>query len=96
VARVEWSKEAARSLERLILTHSLPADTKARVRQSLEPLGEFPLIGPAISARGRDLRFVVGPWRWLIIVYAFFSEEDRVVIVAVEDGRSSSAVTSRR
>jgi len=94
--RVEWSEEAVRSLDRLIQTHSLPADTKARLKRSVRPLRRFPLIGPAVHARGHELRFIVGPWRWLIVVYVYFEDEDRVVILSVEDGRSSTATTARR
>lgn len=96
MARVEWSEEAVLSLDRLIRTHALPADTKARLKRSLRPLAQFPLMGPSISARGHELRFVLGPWRWMIVVYAYFEAEDRVVVVAVEDGRSSTAVTAHR
>jgi plasmid stabilization system protein ParE len=94
MARVEWSEQALRSLDQLIRTHSLPADTRARMAQSLRPLQRFPLLGPAVRARGHDLRFILGPWRWMIIVYAYLEADDRVVILSVEDGRSSSAVTS--
>jgi hypothetical protein len=37
---------------------------------------------------------MLGPWRWLILVYVFIEEEDRVVVVTIRDGRSSSAVTA--
>jgi hypothetical protein len=39
---------------------------------------------------------VLGPWRWLLMVYAFDESEDRVVVVAIEDGRSSTAATTPR
>jgi plasmid stabilization system protein ParE len=96
MARVEWSLEAERSLDSLIETHSLPPDTKARLKESVRPLQRFPLLGPAIRASGNELRFILGPWRWMIVVYVFFEVEDRVVIVSVEDGRSSTAVMARR
>jgi plasmid stabilization system protein ParE len=96
VARVQWSEQAARDLERLIRTHSLPADTMDRVKRSVQPLHRFPLLGPELGSRGRTLRFLLGPWRWLIVVYAYFEDEDRVVVVAVEDGRSSTAATALR
>jgi len=37
---------------------------------------------------------VLGPWRWMLIVYELFEDEDRVVIVSIQDARSSTAVTS--
>ena len=39
------------------------------------------------------IAFVIGPWRRLILVYVFIEEEDRVVVVTVQDARSSTAVT---
>jgi hypothetical protein len=96
VARVEWSEQAVRSVDRLIATHSLPADTRARLVRSARPLERFPLLGPAVHARGHELRFILGPWRWMIVVYAYFESEDCVVIVSVEDGRSSTATTAHR
>jgi plasmid stabilization system protein ParE len=96
VARVEWSVVGARSLERLIRTHSLPPDTVERVRRSLRPLAQFPRLGPMLQTQGTELRFVVGPWRWMIVVYAYFPDEDRVVVVAVENGRSSTSATAGR
>jgi hypothetical protein len=84
---------AAEDLERLTVTHSLPENTKERVQRSLRPLERFPLLGAALGGRWRDLRFVLGPWRWMIIVYAYFEEDDRVVVVTIQDGRSSTALT---
>ena len=86
---------AADDLRRLILTHSLPADTLARVRTSLAPLRTFPLLGPALHGRWEGFRFVVGPWRWLILVYRHFHGDDRVVVVTIQDARSSTAVTNQ-
>jgi hypothetical protein len=42
------------------------------------------------------MRFVLGPWRWLLLVYVFVETEDRVVVVTVQDGRSSRAATAER
>lgn len=90
MARVELSTSAVHDLERLIRSHSLPDDTRARVRRSLEPLARFPRIGPELVGRWQGLRFVLGPWRWMIVVCVFLEDEDRVVIVTIQDGRSSS------
>jgi plasmid stabilization system protein ParE len=94
VARVELAVAAVEDLETLIRTHSLPADTRARVARSLSSLVEFPKLGPALTGRWDGYRFILGPWRWLILVYLFIEEEDRVVVVTIQDGRSSSAVTA--
>jgi plasmid stabilization system protein ParE len=96
VARVELSAAAVEDLERLIYTHSLPPDTNERVRHRLRPLARFPLLGPALSGRWSGFRFVLGPWRWLVIVYVYLEDEDRVVVVTIQDGRSARAPTSSR
>jgi plasmid stabilization system protein ParE len=96
VARVELSAAAAEDLDRLIYTHSLPADTKDRVRHRLRPLERFPLLGAALSGRWSGFRFVLGPWRWMVIVYVHLESEDRVVVVTIQDGRSSRSPASSR
>jgi hypothetical protein len=89
LARVELSAGAVEDLDRLIRTHSLPADTKERVRRSLRQLERFPLLGAALEGRWAGFRFVLGPWRWMIAVYVYLEEEGRVVVVTVGDARSS-------
>jgi plasmid stabilization system protein ParE len=96
VPRVELSQAAVEDLERLIVTHSLPPDTNVRLRRSIEPLGHFPFLGPAIGGRWQDFRFVLGPWRWMIVVYVVLEDEGRVVVVTIQDGRSSTASTTTR
>lgn len=76
-------------------TQSLPPDTRARVRASLDPLRTFPLLGSALLGRWEDLRFVVGPWRSMILVYRHIPADDRVVVVTIQDARTSEAATSR-
>jgi plasmid stabilization system protein ParE len=90
VARVELSRTTVEDLDRLIRSHTLPADTKIRFRRSLEPLAHFPRIGPELTGRWAGCRFVLGPWRWMIVVYVVLDGEDRVVIVTIQDGRSST------
>jgi plasmid stabilization system protein ParE len=96
VPRLIVSPAAADALSRLIATHSLPADTKARFRRSVEPLAEFPLLGRSLAGDYEGLRFVLGPWRWMVVVYEHDPEQDVVNILAVEDARSSTAATSAR
>lgn len=91
MAHVEVSLVAVEDLDRLIATHSLPAETRERVRRSLRPLQQFPLLGPALEGRWEGLRFLLGPWRWMILVYASLEAEDRVVVVTIQDGHSSRA-----
>ncbi len=94
MARVELAAAAIEDLDRLIQTHSLPDDTRARVARSLRPLSAFPNIGPALTGRWDGFRVILGPWRWLLLVYVLLEAEDRVVVVAIQDARSSTAVTT--
>jgi plasmid stabilization system protein ParE len=97
VPRIIVSPAAADSLARLIVSHSLPADTRERFRRSIRPLAEFPLLGRRLEGAGYDgLRFILGPWRWMVVVYEHDLDADVVSILAVEDARSSAAATSFR
>ena len=96
MARVELALTAVEDLGVLIRTHSLPADTRARVARSLRSLQQFPNLGPALTGRWQGFRFILGPWRWLILVYVYIEAEDRVVVVTIQDARSSTAATSEQ
>jgi plasmid stabilization system protein ParE len=91
VARVEVSRSAATDLDRLIRTHSLPRNTKQRLKSAVRALGRFPRLGPELGGRWSGFRFVLGPWRWMLGVYVYFEDEDQVVIVTIQDARSSQA-----
>jgi hypothetical protein len=39
---------------------------------------------------------MLGPWRWMLLVYVALEAEDRVVVVTIQDARSSTAVTGSR
>lgn len=94
MARVELARTAVEDLDRLIAVLTLPRDTRDRVRRSLAVLERFPDLGVPLTGRWEGLRFVLGPWRWMLVVYEHLTEEDRVVIVTIQDARSSSAVTT--
>jgi len=96
VARVELTRGAVADLDRLILTHSLPGDARERLRRSLRPLGRFPRLGATIDERRPDERFLIGPWHWLVVVYEYREGEGRVVVLSIEDGRSSAAAIAGR
>jgi plasmid stabilization system protein ParE len=96
MASIELALAAVEDLDALIRVHSLPADTRARIRRSLRGLEQFPLMGPALTGRWEGLRFILGPWRWLLLIYTYVEAEDRVVVVAVQDARSPTAVTASR
>jgi plasmid stabilization system protein ParE len=96
VARVEVARAAREDLDHLIRTFSLPVDTRERVERALRPLERFPLLGPELAGRWKGIRFILGPWRWLIFVYVYVDDQDRVIVVSVQDARSAGAVTAGR
>lgn len=93
MARVELAVAAVEDLDGLVRTHTLPSNTRARVARSLRALERFPLMGPALSGHWEGFRFLLGPWRWMLLVYVFIEAEDRVVVVTIQDARSSTAAT---
>lgn len=90
--RVELSQRAVDNLERLIRTHSLPTDTRARVRTVLTPLLTFPELGRELQGRWSQHRVLLGPWRWMLLVYRL--DHDRVIIVTIQDARGSRTATT--
>jgi plasmid stabilization system protein ParE len=94
LAEVRLSVDAVKELDRMIVTHSLPPDTRERVRRSLRVLEQFPRIGRQLEGRWRPLRFILGPWRWMLIIYSYEEPQDPVFVVAFQDARSSAAATA--
>lgn len=72
-----------------------PTDTRQRVRATLSPLVEFPRLGPELGGHWHGMRFLLGPWRWMILVSTFEESHDRVVVATIQDTRSSSSPTMR-
>lgn len=93
--RVELSRRGVDNLDWLIATHSLPADTRERVRRILRGLATFTNLGCELEGRWADHRVLLGPWRWMLLIYRIDHEHDRVVVVTVQDARSSSPATAR-
>jgi plasmid stabilization system protein ParE len=85
---------AVEDLDRMILTHSLPADTKARIKRSLRILERFPRIGRQLDGRWHPMRFILGPWRWMLIIYNYDEANDLVIVLTMQDARSSTAATT--
>lgn len=94
MARVELARTAVEDLDRLVRGLSLPADTRGRVRASLEPLAEFPRLGHDLTGRWEGLRSVLGPWRWMLLIYEYVEDEDRVIVVTIQNARTSAVMTS--
>ncbi len=93
MTHVELNLAAVEGLDRMIVTHSLPADTRARVQRSLRILEQFPSVGRQLEGQWQYLRFIIGPWRWLLLVYTYDEQRDVISVVSIEDARSSTAVT---
>lgn len=95
MARVELAQAAVEDLDRLIAVLSLPTNTRQRVRRSLTPLAEFPRLGPELTGRWTGVRFLLGPWRWMLLVYEYDEDADRVTVLTIQDARTSTAATSQ-
>lgn len=94
MAEVRLSAIAVEDLDRMIVTHSLPSDTKDRVKRSLRVLEQFPNIGRQLDGLWYPMRFILGPWRWMLIVYGFEESSNLVLILTIQDARSSAAATA--
>lgn len=90
MASVELAQEAAQSLTELVASHHLPADTRTRVAGSLRTLKRFPLAGRLVPGDSGGLRFIVGPWRWLVITYEYDESRGKVSVMEFRDARSST------
>ena len=96
MAAVVLTLTVVADLERLTTTHSLPATTRDRVKSSLGPVTTSPLLGPPLTGRWQGLRFILGPWSWMLLVYAYDEETDQVSVVTIQDARSAESVTSSK
>jgi hypothetical protein len=94
MTRVELTLIAVEELDRLIISQSLPVDTQMRVRRSLNILELFPSVGSQLGRPWDSIRFILGPWRWLLIVYVHDEQQDVVSVLTIQDARSSIAVTN--
>jgi plasmid stabilization system protein ParE len=89
VTTVVVTPTARRNLDELIETLSLPPSTRERVKASLEPLRRFLRLGATLDGRWSGFRFVLGPWRWMIVVYRHDEAADQVAIVTIRDAHSA-------
>jgi hypothetical protein len=94
LAEVRLSAIAVEDLDLMIITHSLPSDTKDRVKRSMRVLEQFPNIGRQLDGRWHPMRFILGPWRWMLIVYSFEESNNLVLVLTIQDARSSAAATA--
>ena len=96
MASVILTPTAREDLETLIRSHSLPTDTVTRFKRAVASLEAFPMIGAPLDGRWASYRFILGPWRWMLIVYLYDDDLDRVSIATIQDARSSRAATAAR
>jgi plasmid stabilization system protein ParE len=94
LAEVRLSVVAVEDLDRMIITHSLLSDTKDRIKSSLRVLEQFANIGRQLDGRWHPMRFILGPWRWMLIVYSFDESSNSVLVLTIQDARSSTAATA--
>lgn len=94
MTKIRIPESADATFARMITTHSLPSSTRARIAESLEVLSDFPYLGRELSGNWEGYRAILGPWRWLIIVYRFHEDSDEVVVHGFFDARSSRSPTS--
>ncbi len=96
MARVVVAPTANADLDELMGALGLPRNTRSRVKARLGPLAHFPRRGPELEGRWEGFRFILGPWSWMLIVYAFDEEADQVSVVTIQDARSAHSATSNR
>ena len=87
---------AAHDLTELITEHSLPRDTRERVQNRLRPLARFPAMGSPLEGRWTGSRFLLGPWRWMLIVYEYVDESDTVFVTTIQDSRRADSAAGAR
>ena len=96
MAQVVVTPRAQRDVDEAISALNLPDDAWARIGRSLRVLETFPLAGPELAGRWAPVRFVLGPWSWMILLYRYEESSDRVYVVAMHDGRSAASATAAR
>lgn len=96
MARVFVAPAANADLDELISSLTLPRNTRARVKERLGQLADFPRRGEELTGRWEGFRYVLGPWPWMLIVYAFDVKANQVNVVTIQDSRSAHAATSQR
>jgi hypothetical protein len=96
VAQIIITPSARRDVDEAISALNLPGDTWTRIARSLRALETFPLAGAELAGRWAPARFVLGPWPWMIMLYRYEESTDRVYVIAMHDGRSTTSATASR
>lgn len=90
------TETATEDLADLIEEHSLPEDTRDRVRQRLRPLERFPSMGSPLEGRWEGSRLLLGPWTWMLLIYEHVERLDAVVVTTIQDARRADSATTSR
>lgn len=96
MAQVIVTPRARQDVEEAISAYGLPADTWARISRSLRALERSPLTGHTLKDPEESARFVLGPWRWMILLYLYEKHSDEVCVVSVHDTRSATSPSARQ
>ena len=94
MAAVIMTPSAQGRLEQLIESHALPTDTRARLRRSLGPLMEFPLIGAPLPAKATVHKRPVVEVTYLIdLRLEIWENLERVIPPASDTGMATIGLT---
>ena len=93
VATLVIAPAAAGDLDLLL---KLPANARVRVRTRLSQLADFPESGGELTGRWQGFRYILGPWRWMLIVFGYDKDADQVNVVTIQDSRAAQSATSHR
>lgn len=91
MAQIFITTEARSDIDAAASTLGLPPSHWNRIAHSLRVLETFPLAGPRLKGRWAPLRFVLGPWPWMVLLYRYDKSADRVFVVAMHDARSGGS-----
>jgi plasmid stabilization system protein ParE len=96
VAQIIVTPRARRDVDEAIPNLHLPDDTWSRIARSLKVLETFPEAGPQLTGRRASIRFILGPWSWMILLYRYEESSDRAYLVAMHDARTATSATATR
>lgn len=96
MAKLVIAPAAANDLDLLIRELKLPPDARPRVRTRLRQLADFPESGEELTGRWQGFRYILGPWRWMLIVFTYDNDANQVNIVTIQDSRAAQSATSHR
>jgi hypothetical protein len=94
VAQIVITPQARRDVDEAMSALNLPADTWSRIARTLQVLETFPLAGSELEGQWASMRFVLGPWSWMILLYRYDEPSDHAFVIAMHDARSATSARS--